>query len=536
LVTLVAASLAIGAAASVDATLTSALAVQAAAAARPAYDSRTITVKFRDAVSLARIDGVTASLGGRVTYVSKFTPGLRVVSIPTGADVWRTVNEYRRRLDVDYAEPTYLDYPAWTPNDPRYPQQWNFRLTHLPEAWDKQRGGSRSIVVCVVDTGVAFENYENYLVAPDLAGAHFVDPYDVVDGDAHPDDDTGHGTHMAGTIAQQTDNNLGVAGVAFGVSLMPVRTLGPGGGSLALFSDGVKWAVAHGAQIINYSAGGVDSTTKHDAVLYAHDHGVLLVAAYGNQAQANPPDNYPGQYPEALGVGAVDRHKALTYYSNWGDGVDVVAPGGDTRASAADGIIQNTFIGSPTDFGYYGFMGTSTAAAHVSGLAALLWSQGIYNTREAVFARLTSMCEDLGVAGYDKTFGWGLVNANAALGTGPPKPPVLSWAGTPGFETDGVNPDSAPVRTIFNFQVRYADPGGIAATTAQLVIQRNGAIFKRIPLSPAPGGGYATGKIYRARAGTGQSGTYQYRFRLTHGTRWATGAPANWTPGPTITP
>jgi len=518
----------------VDPSLTSALGLQAAAQARPAYDPGTVTVKFRDSVGRARIDEVAASLGGKVTYVSEFTRGLRVISIPAGRDVGQMVNSYRRRADVQYAEPTYLDYPAMTPNDPMYSQQWNFPLIHVPRAWNKVGGGSSSIVVCVLDTGVAFEDYSGFLVAPDLDGATFVSPKDAVDGDTHPNDEVGHGTHVTGTIAQRTNNALGVAGVAFNVSIMPVRSLGPDGGSHPQMSDGVHWATDHGAKIINYSAGGSDSRTKHNAVIYAYDNGVLFIAAYGNDGAENPPTGYPGQYPECLGVGAVDRNKALAYYSNWGDGVDVVAPGGDTSGGEANGIIQNTFEASPTDFGYFGWMGTSMATPHVSGLAALIWSQNNFHTRQGVFDRLTSTCEDLGDPGYDTTFGWGLIQAGHAVP--PPRPPTLSWVGNPGYLTDGVNPNAGPVGTTFVFRVKYQDSFGVPPNFARLQVNRDGALFGSVALTPLPGGDLTTGMIYRGKLVINQTGSYQYRFRFEHGTGWATGPPAAWTAGPTITP
>jgi len=386
----------------------------------------------------------------------------------------------------------------------------------------------------VLDTGVAFENFGGFQVAPDLAGATFVDPHDAVDGDAHPNDEVGHGTHVTGTIAQQTNNSLGVAGVAFGVSIMPVRSLGPDGGTHPQMSDGTHWAVDHGAKVINYSAGGSDSTTKHDAVIYAHGHGVLFVAAFGNDGVVNPPAGYPGRYDEALGVGAVTRTKNRAYYSNWGSQLDVVAPGGDTTTPGgeADGIIQNTFEpeGSYTNFGYHGWMGTSMATPHVSGLAALLWSQGTYSTRQAVFDRITGTCEDLGAAGYDNTFGWGLINANAAL----PAAPSLLWAGTTGYTTDGVDPNSGMPGATFTFEVKYRDSAGIAPTTHRVEIQRGTARPTSVILTALKGGSYTTGKIYKGTQVLTTKAVYQYRFRFEHGTGWATGIPASYKSGPTV--
>lgn len=401
------------------------------AADQPASDPGSIIVRFKDEVNLRKQDGAAAALGGAVQRRSRFTPALCSVSIPAGSDVQRAIAQYRQRADVVYAEPNYLDVPfeapAFTPDDPLFFQQWNFEMIHMPAAWEYLPSrGTSSVIVAIVDTGVAYENYDVYRQAPDLAGVNFVSPYDAVDYDGHPVDDNGHGTHVCGTIAQATHNGLGVAGMADHVSIMPVRSLGTGGGSHLQFSDAVHWAVDNGARIINYSGGGSDSTTKHDAVIYAYTHGVLLIAAYGNNSASNPASAYPARYAEAMGVGAIDRAKDLAWYSNWGDGVDVVAPGGDTSASATNGVIQNTFETTVTNFNYVGWQGTSMATPHVSGLAALLWSQGIFTNRQDVFDRIIQTCEDLGETGYDPVFGWGLIDAQAALLPRPSAPTGVS--------------------------------------------------------------------------------------------------------------
>jgi serine protease len=533
-VTAVVAALALaagGAWASVSPTLTSPLEVRAAR--QLAYDPGAITVKFRAGVSRARIDEVASALQGRVTYVSEFTPGLRTLSLPPGSDVWAMVNAYRQRLDVEYAEPAYIDYPAWAPNDPRYSDQWNFPLINMPQAWSKVYGGKGSVVVAIVDTGIAFENYGSLIVAPDLAGLTFVDPKDVVDGDTHPNDEEGHGTHVCGTIAQQTNNGVGVAGIAFNVKIMPVRTLGPGGGYPSQFSDGVHWAVDHGARVINYSAGGPDSQAKHNAVVYAHDHGVLLIAAMGNDGMQNSAYAYPGHYPEAMGVGAVGPTKALAWYSNWGDGVDVVAPGGDQSTSPRDGVLQNTFEGTPTDMGYHFWQGTSMATPHVTGLAALLLSEGTYSTLASLRSRIRSTAADLGAPGYDTTFGWGLIDANAAIPT--PPPPTLTWVGGTGYAVDGVKPNSAPAGSSFGFRARYQDTQGVPPFTARLELRKGTQRPTSYAMAPMSAGTFRTGKTYWVSVPIATAGKYSYRFRFAHGTGWATGDPAAWTPGPTVT-
>ncbi len=401
----------------------------------------TLVVRFRDNVPAAARDRTVDALGGRIVRKSLFTPGLCAVAPAPGSSLASAVAEYARRPDVLYAEPEGFDIPfdtpAFLPDDPLYYRQWNFEQIHMPAAWDLVPSrGATSVVVAVIDTGVAFEEYGAFLPAPDLAGVAFVHPKDVVDGDTHPNDEIGHGTHVCGTIAQATHNGMGTAGMADHVAIMPVRSLGPGGGSHIQFSDAVHWAVDHGARVINYSAGGSDSATKHDAVIYAYNNNTLLIAAYGNDGASNPASAFPARYPEALGVGALTRLNTLATYSNWGDGMDVVAPGGDTTSSDTNGVIQNTFSGSPANFGFYGWQGTSMATPHVAGLAALLLAQGLYLTRQDLFDRITQTCEDLGAGGYDPVFGWGLIDARAALASPPLAP--SNAAASDGAYTDKV--------------------------------------------------------------------------------------------------
>jgi len=189
----------------------------------------------------------------------------RVIKIPEG-QVHGKVREYLKRLDVDYAEPNYCAYALWEPNDPYYSYQWHldnpeYGGIQMEEAWGIQTG-SASVVVAVVDTGVAYENYstrwKKYYLAPDLANTVFVPGYDFVENDTHPNDDNSHGTHVTGTSAQSTNNGKGVAGVAFNTAIMPVKVLDRNGsGTYANVAKGIIWATDHGADIINLSLGGL---------------------------------------------------------------------------------------------------------------------------------------------------------------------------------------------------------------------------------------------------------------------------------------
>jgi serine protease len=537
----------------VDPQLTSALELRAA---RPLpYDPTRITVRFRPGIDRARVAGVLAESDCAVSFAARFTPGLMDIRIPAGTDFRRWVKTFAARADVLYAEPCYIDYPAFVPNDPDYSKQWHFQQIGLPTAWDIYPArGSSSVTVCVLDSGVAYENHSTYTQAPDLAGVTFVSPYDAVDLDGHPNDTNWHGTHVTGTIAQKTNNGVGVAGTADGVQIMPVRTLGAGGGSHPQFSDGVHHATDNGAEIISYSGGGSDSSTKHDAVIYAYNAGVLFIAAMGNDNTQDPASGYPGRYAEAMGVVATQYTKARAWYSNWGADADISAPGGDTGADLngdgnPDGVLQQTYVAEndpSSGFALQWFQGTSMATPHVSGLAALLWSQGIYDagasTRATVRSRIESTAEDLGAAGDDVVFGNGLIRASRALSPG------VGWANTTGYENDGVSPDSGNPSdhaspTTFVFKAKYIDHSGAAPLSARCIISRmvcgklgktTWVEYKNLAMS-LESGTVADGAIYSAST-TLANDVLKYRFYFQSGAGGAVpGTPTTYAQGPQLT-
>lgn len=383
------------------------------------YAAGEILVKFKDVVTSKQIGSINSTYGTSVMYSSPYT-GFKRIKIPPDKTVPEMVELYRENILVEYAEPNYIAYAYWTPNDPLYSYQWHFPLINMPSAWDIDPGGNSGVTVALLDTGAAYQDYGPYQMAPDLAGTNFLPGYDFVNNDFHPNDDNGHGTHVSGTIAQTTNNSLGVAGIAFNCSIMPVKVLGAdGSGTYQQVADGIYYAVDSGADVINASLGGsFDSNTMYDAVQYAYRNGVVMVAATGNDN--SPFIGYPAAYAEVIAVGAVDINKDRAYYSNYGIGMELMAPGGDTSVDVngdgyVDGVLQQTFSGGdPTNFDYWFWQGTSMAAPHVTGLVALILSGGTSGI-ESIRDVLHSTAEDLGVPGYDTVYGYGLIDAAAAL-------------------------------------------------------------------------------------------------------------------------
>lgn len=357
--------------------------------------------------------------------IVKFKGSDRFSRMPVlqGEGVEQALTRFKGRKDVLYAEPNYIATAYMTPNDTYYSYQWHMNNSlyggiHTESAWDVSTGSG--VTVAVVDTGVAYEDYSIYRRASDLANTLFVPGYDFVNNDTHPNDDNNHGTHVAGTIAQSTNNSQGVVGVAFGAAIMPVKVLnGQGSGSYADVADGIRWAADNGAKIVNLSLGGPSPATYlEEAVRYAYEKGVTIVAASGNE---NSAVGYPAAYDNyVIAVGATRYDEQRASYSNYGSSLDIVAPGGDLSVDQngdgyGDGVLQQTFGSNVQSFGYYFFQGTSMATPHVAGVAALVIAHGNATTPDAVRAALQLTADDLGAAGRDDQYGNGLVNAPAAL-------------------------------------------------------------------------------------------------------------------------
>jgi len=395
----------------------------------------------------------------------------RTVALPAGVGVPRAAAALQRSPGVDYAAPNYIATAsaarrpfltsAGIPNDPGpidgspappggwVSLQWNLlpwtgtATAAVPVspggidavgAWQNlaaaRRPGARGTIVAVLDTGVAYRALgQRFRRSPDFAPGQFVAGRDFVAGDRLPLDENGHGTHIAGTIAEKTDNRLGLVGLAYGARLMPIRVLDKhGSGQADDIARGIRFAVAHGADVINMSFNfgcGKPVPAIDEALREAYRAGIVTVASIGNLG-AETCVSPPATGPRALGVGGTTEGGCLGGYSLSGKGIDVLAPGGGVPAPGcpsvwARPIYQVTLKGGdPRRFGEPGtYVGTSMAAAHVSGLAAMVLASGILDplgsptsTVNRVARRIRNTARDLGLP--PRRQGAGLIDAAAA--------------------------------------------------------------------------------------------------------------------------
>jgi serine protease len=435
--------------------------IGSASASAADYVPGEVVIGYGGATTPARVTAVDARAGVQRTAIAA-PPGAEVVRPRRGETVPQAAARLRRQPGVAYAVPNYIAHGAgaWIPDDVGkahvqsgwQQMQWNFLATtgvDAPDAWGNLvaagRPGGRGVVVAVLDTGVAYRVWRKYRASPDFTGTRFVDPYDFVAGNRFPLDRNGHGTLVAGTIAEATNNGLGLTGLAYGATIMPVRVLDPSGaGDATTIAAGIVYAVKHHAQVINLSlqfSVGIGSGEIPDiisAIHYAWERGVVVVAATGNDGVSELA--YPARDSKVISVGATTADRCLAVYSNSGVGIDLVAPGGGDDANLTSDpscnpsanlpdIYQMTLVNAtqPWRFGFpSGYEGTSMAAPHVSATAALVIASGVIGRRptpDQIEARLKSTAVPLGTPSPNRQFGYGLVNAGAA--TAPPAPPPV---------------------------------------------------------------------------------------------------------------
>lgn len=321
--------------------------------------------------------------------------------------------ELQRDPAVESVSFNYVVKAAFTPNDARFEQQWGMRKVRFPRAWDEVRG--RGIDIAVVDTGIDNDH-------PDLRGKVAKQRNFVTDPETNrAEDDNGHGTHVSGIAAAVTDNGTGVAGACPQCRLLVAKSLDAlNEGTVQDVAEGIVWSADNGAEVMNLSVGVAapreDLEPLEDAVNYAWNKGVVVVAAAGNLARRGNPTVYPAAYENTIAVAATTIENRRAGYSSFGDYVDVAAPGGDDEGSRGEMILSTYLAG-----GYEYLAGTSMAAPHVAGLAGLLAAQG--RSRIEIRNRIERTARDLGPTGKDEFYGHGLVDAAAAVGARPQPPP-----------------------------------------------------------------------------------------------------------------
>jgi len=423
----------------------------------PTGPSRGHSVPGPRSFGVSDLDLVLTELG--TTSVTRLTPPISTMTAAAEESMVALSSTFRVRYEsetnvetavkrlskvtgVEYAEPNRYRETSVIPNDPSFPAQWGLTKINCPDAWDRTTG-STSVVVAVIDTGIDLDHPElAALLVPgwdmvDLGpsptpppGFHFEG--DFMGRDSDPQDEVGHGTHVAGTIACASNNATGVAGVTWSCHLMPVKVLtrivnntNPtdvrGVGSSADIAAGIRYAVDHGAKVLNLSLGGtLDTQVERDAIAYAISQGAVVVAAMGNGFLPPPQGNnnqtsYPAAYPDVVAVGAINSADQRAPFSQTGPHIDVVAPG--------VGVLSTVW-----DNGYTTMSGTSMATPHVSGVAALILSCNSSLTGAQVADIIRQTARPLRDNPTDPVpndnYGFGCVDAKAAIDRACPVAPT----------------------------------------------------------------------------------------------------------------
>ena len=319
--------------------------------------------------------------------------GVRVIKVPAAA-LEKVMAALKKDKRVKFVEPDFIAQASLAANDEFFTAgyQWSLGTIQAPAAWDYTTGAS-SIIVAVLDTGVDYQH-------PDLQGK-LLGGYDFVNSDSNPSDDNGHGTGVSGLIASSTNNSTGMAAVAWGTPVLPVKVLdAAGSGSHSAIAKGINYAADQGARVINLSLGGTSSSsTLQSAVDYAWNKGAVIIAAAGNNGNSTPV--YPAACANVVAVSATNSADLRPSWSNYGTYVDVAAPGEN---------ILSTYRGT-----YYYLSGTSFSSPITSGVAALMVSVSPGLTNTQVVDLLQKNSDDIGATGYDPEYGHGRINAYRAV-------------------------------------------------------------------------------------------------------------------------
>ncbi len=452
-----------------------ALAFIRAADERLDYLPGEILVKFRPGMSPSQQQAALSVLRSRPSASElQWIGDVALLRDSTDPDSPFLASLLSAQPEVAYAEPNYLRRFNAAPSDPSFSRQWNFSALDLPRAWDINPGANANTIVAVLDSGLttvaqafAVQTWNGraiqtvavpFAINPDLSGSRVTMPRDFATSEAFGRtlpavvDMGGHGTHVSSTIGEETNNDVAEAGIAYSAKIMPVKVclsywdvqfafsaagipgfapVNSGGCPTSAIALGLRYAADNGAKVINMSLGGtVATSTERDAITYAVGKGAFVAISGGNEYEDGNPVEYPAAFAAtidgAMSVAAVGRSLKRSFYSNTGPHIEIAAPGGDDRDGGVNGLVwQATLFPSDSDprtvvfprFDRYAEVpmeGTSMAAPHVSGVAALLISQGVTKPA-AIEALIRSTALDLGSPGRDNEYGYGLIQPRAAL-------------------------------------------------------------------------------------------------------------------------
>lgn len=380
-----------------------------------------ILVKYKNSKSLVAakaLDSIAKTVGSIPAKTQSLNGplGLALVKLLKNQNYFDAMKALTKNPNVAYAEPNYIAKAESVPNDPYYSQQWGPPAIHADTAWDKVTPSQRSkVTIAILDTGINASH-------EDLA-ANIVPGYNFVNNTATPTDGHGHGTHVAGIAAAIINNGRGIAGISGGSKIMPIKVLDDSGsGNYSHIIQGIQYAADHGAQVISMSLGGPGSSrSMQDAINYAINKGVTVVAAAGNEGGAV---DFPGNCAGVITVGALDSNGTRASYSNFGPELDVMAPGSQIYSSYINGSSSYTYMS-----------GTSMATPAVAGVAALVRAANPGLTPAQVSDIIDRSAADMSNPGFDNNTGYGRVDAaqavNLALGSAPAPGPAPEPAPAP---------------------------------------------------------------------------------------------------------